>query len=616
MPAKIRMTEETATPRAESCFIIATWNRHDYLVEAVRSLVRQTVLPAELCIVDSSDETPARAEIEELCAAAGIRLDYVHPAPRGLTIQRNIGIDRTTGDPVFLIDDDVVLAEDVHEEILAEFGRWGPELGGVRGAPVFPPDPGRATILWRKFFGMGGWWPEGSGRVRAGFFVEGVASSESVRRVEHFNGWFMSFRREVFEHERFDENLAGYAFKEDADFTYRVSKRGYVLVQTPKAKIHHHKTQVRAPLAVRPPAHGHGEPVLPAPQEHAPDAPLQGSALVGPRRRASAERRQGRAEARPRLPDRIPGRRLGTGAWPGPDRPGRGERAPGRGAQRVALRHEAHALRSSPMRGPSQLKRVVPRLRRDSSPAFPVPRRPPGTARASMFFDEYPRFYETSETRGSSDRLNLRYEAIIAENVDALSGAQVLDIASHDGRWSFAALKSGAAGVVGIEAREERVRTASENLAHYGVDAGRYRFIAGDVYTVLAREAFEADVVLCLGFLYHTLRYNELMHRIRGLGARYLIIDTVVVPEEPRPVIQIKAEPVTSTAADPFSHEGKKLVGRPSIPALEVVLASYGYAIERYSDWGSLLRDNPALSEMGGYNSGLRITARCVSVQS
>jgi GT2 family glycosyltransferase len=245
MPAEIRMTEESATPRAESCFIIATWSRHDYLVEAVRSLVRQTVLPAELCIVDSSDETPARAEIEELCAAVGIRLDYVHPASRGLTIQRNIGIERTTGDPVFLIDDDVVLAEDVHEEILAEFGRWGPDLGGVRGAPVYPPNPGRLTILWRKFFGMGGWWPDGSGRVRAGFFVEGVASSESVRRVEHFNGWFMSFRREVFEHERFDENLAGYAFKEDADFTYRVSKRGYVLVQTPKAKIHHHKTQVQ-----------------------------------------------------------------------------------------------------------------------------------------------------------------------------------------------------------------------------------------------------------------------------------------------------------------------------------------------------------------------------------
>ena len=130
----------------------------------------------------SASSTRARSrsaapEIEQLCEAVGVALDYVHPAPRGLTIQRNIGIERTTGDPVFLIDDDVWLAPDVHEEILAEYERWGPELGGVRGAPVHPPSPSRLTILWRRLFGMGGWWPEGSGRMRAGFFVEGVASS-------------------------------------------------------------------------------------------------------------------------------------------------------------------------------------------------------------------------------------------------------------------------------------------------------------------------------------------------------------------------------------------------------------------------------------------------------
>src|SRR6186997_1364200 len=119
--------------RAGSSFVIATRNRPDYLRDAVESLVGQTVLPEELCIVDSSDETPARPDIEALCADAEIRLDYVHPAPRGLTLQRNVGIGRTTGDPVFLIDDDVWLDPDVHEEILAEYERWGRELGGVRG---------------------------------------------------------------------------------------------------------------------------------------------------------------------------------------------------------------------------------------------------------------------------------------------------------------------------------------------------------------------------------------------------------------------------------------------------------------------------------------------------
>ena len=35
-----------------------------------------------------------------------------------------------------------------------------------------------------------------------------------------------------------------------------------------------------------------------------------------------------------------------------------------------------------------------------------------------MFFDRYPRFYGTSRTAPSSGRLNLRYEAIFAENIE------------------------------------------------------------------------------------------------------------------------------------------------------------------------------------------------------
>ena len=228
--------------RAASSFIIATRNRPELLLDTVQSLLGQTVLPAELCIVDSSERAPAREEIEDLCQAAGVTLDYVHPAARGLTRQRNVGIDRTTGDPVFFVDDDVRMEPDVHEQVLAEYERRGPELGGVRATPLHPPTTSAPLRLWRRVFGMGGWWEEASGKVRPGFFAETVTDSAGVREVEAFGGWFMSFRREVFQHERFDENLSGYAFKEDADFSYRVVKRGYVLLQTPSARVEHLKT--------------------------------------------------------------------------------------------------------------------------------------------------------------------------------------------------------------------------------------------------------------------------------------------------------------------------------------------------------------------------------------
>lgn len=57
------------------------------------------------------------------------------------------------------------------------------------------------------------------------------------------------------------------------------------------------------------------------------------------------------------------------------------------------------------------------------------------------FFDQYQQFYETG-IPPNANRLRLRcrcrYDAIINANVNILEGAKVLDVASHNGRWSAA----------------------------------------------------------------------------------------------------------------------------------------------------------------------------------
>jgi Methyltransferase domain len=284
--------------------------------------------------------------------------------------------------------------------------------------------------------------------------------------------------------------------------------------------------------------------------------------------------------------------------------------------------HMRSALRSTAMQGPGRLRRALGRgapakPQRDATPSVLVPRRPVGSARARMFFDDFPRFYETSDTGADRGRLNLRYEAIFGDREETLQGARVIDIASHDGRWSFAALKTGAAEVVGIEAREELVRVARENVAHYGVDDSRLRFVAGDVFARLGQSVVEADVVLCLGYLYHTLRYNELMLRIRATNPRFLVIDTVVLPRRKRPFVKLRLdrnEPQRNAVADSYSYGDATVVGWPSLPALELLLGAYGFAVESYADWGSLLRDNPGLEDVSDYAQARRVTAWCVSV--
>jgi len=244
----------------------------------------------------------------------------------------------------------------------------------------------------------------------------------------------------------------------------------------------------------------------------------------------------------------------------------------------------------------------------------------PGSRTAPCFFEQFPRFYRTSSTAPETTRLNLRYEAMVGENRDIFAGASVLDLASHDGRWSLAALAAGARSVTGIEARPELVKAATKNLSGYGYRADRVRFITGDVHQVLNTQDLEADVVLCLGFLYHTLRYNELLNGIRRTRARYLIIDTfspyMMGPVPNVNVITEYGDQEGAAAADTYTHGPSVLVGLPNLAAIQTMLGAYGYRVERLSDWAGLLRDSPRTEDCGDYANQKRITIRCVNAKA
>jgi hypothetical protein len=243
----------------------------------------------------------------------------------------------------------------------------------------------------------------------------------------------------------------------------------------------------------------------------------------------------------------------------------------------------------------------------------PKARAEPGTRKVKPFFDDYPRFFETSVTTPYRDRLNSRYDAIFEQHRDVFAGKRVLDIASHDGRWSLAALKTGASHVIGVEGKQHLVDNANENFRHYGIREDSYEFRGGDIHDVLVEEDLDVDVVLCLGFLYHTLRYNELFAGIRKANPQHLIIDTVILPKRKDPLIYIRRDDANKEAdavADRFSHGEKVLIGIPSVPGLKMMLKAYDFQYEHRSDWGAILRDNPGLKGVSDYATGRRITIR------
>ncbi len=227
------------------------------------------------------------------------------------------------------------------------------------------------------------------------------------------------------------------------------------------------------------------------------------------------------------------------------------------------------------------------------------------------FFDRHSVFLGTSSTGASAARLNKRYTVLIEDQADLIRGASVLDIASHDGRWSYALLSGGADRVVGIEPRPHLIGHSRDNLRALGVDSGRYEFIQGDVFHVLHQrplpESLRVDVVYCLGFLYHTSRHMELLGLIHALEPSAIVMDTYVHQGQGL-TVSLNREDVSQEGKafqDLMTVDGHTMVGRPSLECLAFMLGHFGYGT-RLLDWSGIVAGSAEGVE--DYAEGRRVT--------
>ncbi len=131
-------------------------------------------------------------------------------------------------------------------------------------------------------------------------------------------------------------------------------------------------------------------------------------------------------------------------------------------------------------------------------------------------------FLETSKTAPFVNRLNWRCEINLTRNLDAIQGKRILDLACHDGRFSYACVKLGASSVTGVEGRPELVESAKANVPEA-------TFICADLFDYLQQvEPGTFDTILCMGFFYHTIRQTELLTILKALKPQNVIIDTAV----------------------------------------------------------------------------------------
>jgi len=222
--------------------IIPTYYRARDLADLFESLLRQTVKPLEVIVVDG---TPMD-EVERVCSAyryrfreLGVDLIYIrNPRTRSAAVARNVGAEIARGDILLFVDSDIVLYPDYIEKILEVFKQI-PSALGVQGWIVnlrYPRNHFKFAVmntLWKPF----------------GFtyltynsckYNEYPIILDKIISCEWLGSSNMALRRSVFEEFRFDENLTKYSFMEDRLLSLSIH-REYpgTLYITPHAKCIH-----------------------------------------------------------------------------------------------------------------------------------------------------------------------------------------------------------------------------------------------------------------------------------------------------------------------------------------------------------------------------------------
>jgi GT2 family glycosyltransferase len=201
--------------------IIATYRRPDALRETLSSLRSCDPLPDEVLLVDGDPERSAAR-----VAAEFADLPVRHLAsPRGLTVQRNRGIDAAREELLVFADDDIEFDRRIFAVLRDTFAD---ETVVGATARVIEPDPrsvGGARSRLRSLLPGGG----REGTVTRFGYPRRIVHPEVPRDVEFVHGCLMAARREIAAAVRFDEGMVGaYALAEDEDFGYRLSRSGRV----------------------------------------------------------------------------------------------------------------------------------------------------------------------------------------------------------------------------------------------------------------------------------------------------------------------------------------------------------------------------------------------------
>lgn len=212
--------------------VICTYRRPQHLACVLEHLNAQSYKQIEVIVVDGAGPA-AYEKSREAATSLAPDIDVkVIASPKGLTRQRNRGLQIARGDLICLFDDDVTFEPDFIAKIVEIFERPDMhDLGGLSGYDIrnYPAQIDRRWRLRRLFRTIPSLRPGDIDRLGSSVPVSFMQPFSGYKPVGFFYGFCMIYRAKAIEGMQFDEVLPTYG-GEDRDFSFRVSKNWRLMI--------------------------------------------------------------------------------------------------------------------------------------------------------------------------------------------------------------------------------------------------------------------------------------------------------------------------------------------------------------------------------------------------
>lgn len=223
--------------------VVATGGRPAVLRRMLESVQMQDFCPAEILIVDASEDEETKVLIKEMCASfvRTTRLRWLRASARGAAAQRNQGVAEASQSVIGFADDDVMLEQDCMARLWAAL-QSSPAVGGASAMITNQQyhDPGVATRLVYRLMG-GGRGPDYAGKIFGPAVNTLPADRDDLPEVVPV-GWLNTtctlYRREALPDPPFAPFFTGYSMMEDAALSLVVARQ-WKLVNARTARIFH-----------------------------------------------------------------------------------------------------------------------------------------------------------------------------------------------------------------------------------------------------------------------------------------------------------------------------------------------------------------------------------------